>query len=68
MNNLPFRKKNYVLLIIGIVLIAVGLVIMTLDKAPYGFGFMGITLGPIIIMLGFVVEFYAIFAKDSSKQ
>lgn len=59
-SKLPFGKKNYQWMIIGVVTLVAGLVIMTLDTAPHGFGFMGITLGPIVAMAGFIIEIYAI--------
>ena len=68
MNNLPFGKKNYILMIAGVLAIAIGLIFMTMDDEAYGFGFMGITLGPIIIMIGFAIEFVAIFIKDESAE
>jgi len=64
MSNLPFGKKNYTVMIIGLIVLAVGLVIMTMDTEQYGFGFYGITLGPIVIVLGFIIEFFAIWVKD----
>jgi len=67
-SKLAFGKKNYIFMVIGILLISIGFFIMTLDKADYGFGFLGITLGPIIVMAGFIVEFFAIFIKDKNKQ
>jgi hypothetical protein len=60
MNKLPFGKKNYQWMIIGIVMLVVGFTIMSLDSEPFGFGFMGLTLGPVVIMAGFIVEVYAI--------
>ena len=65
--GLAFGKKNYNFLIIGVVLIAAGLFIMTTETAEYGFGVRGLTIGPVIIMIGFITNFYAIFAKDKSK-
>ena len=59
-DKLPFGKKNYILMIAGIVTILLGLFIMTLDTEQYGFGFYGITLGPIVMVIGFIVEFFAI--------
>ena len=59
-DNLPFRKKNYILMLVGIATIILGFIIMTLDTEPHGFGFLGITLSPIIVMLGFIIEFFAI--------
>jgi len=60
----PFSKKNYLLLFIGLGLIVLGFVIMGIDATPHGNGFLGLTLGPIITLAGFVFEFYAIFAKS----
>ena len=34
---------------------------MSIDQEEYGFGFLGITLGPIIVLLGFIIQFFAIF-------
>jgi hypothetical protein len=65
MERLPFGKKNYQWMIIGVVLLAVGFIIMSLDKEQHGFGFLGLTLGPIIVMAGFVVEIYAILHKPT---
>lgn len=62
-NALPFGKGNYTVMLIGIGLILLGFFIMTLDKEEFGFGFLGITLGPAIAFLGFMVEFYAILRK-----
>ncbi len=55
---------NYILMLIGIFTLAIGFYIMTLDKHVYGFGFLGITLSTIIIMIGFIIEFFAIFYKS----
>ncbi|MBA4850110.1 DUF3098 domain-containing protein [Emticicia sp. BO119] len=60
---LPFSRQNYLLMLVGIGLILVGFFIMTLDKEEFGFGFLGITLGPAITFIGFLFEFYAIFRK-----
>jgi len=59
-SKLPFGKKNYQWMIISVVTLVLGLIIMTLDSQPHGFGFMGLTLGPIVIMAGFIIEIYAI--------
>ena len=68
MSKLPFTKKNYQLMAIGVILLIVGFTIMALDKDPYGFGFMGITLSPIIVLLGFVTEIFAILYTPKAKQ
>ena len=62
-SNLPFNKNNYKLMIIGVVIIFMGFFIMTLDNEEYGYGFLGLTLGPIIVLFGFIFEFFAIFYK-----
>lgn len=66
--KLAFQKSNYILMLIGIVTLIIGFFIMTLDKEDYGFGFLGITLGPIVVMAGFVIEFFAIFHKGKAKN
>jgi hypothetical protein len=65
--SFPFSKKNYLFLFLGLGLIVLGFVIMGLDSTPHGNGFMGLTLGPILTLSGFVLEFYAIFAKSSKS-
>jgi nucleoid-associated protein YgaU len=60
---MPFGRTNYQLMLAGIALIVVGFVIMGQDHDPFGFGFAGLTLGPIVVMAGFVLEFFAIMAK-----
>ncbi len=66
--NLPFGKKNYVFMLAGLFLIVLGFVIMASDSHPQGFGFLGLTLGPIITMIGFIVEIYAIVVKPDPKK
>lgn len=52
------------LMFVGIAVLAVGFIIMTLDQDQYGLGFMGITLGPLVVFIGFIIEFFAIMVKD----
>jgi hypothetical protein len=65
--NFPFSRKNYKLMLIGIGIITLGFVIIGLDQEPHGFGFLGLTLGPIITLSGFIFQFYAIFKKSEAK-
>ena len=58
---MPFNSKNYKLMIIGIVIIVTGFVIMSVDGEEYGYGFLGLTLGPLVVLFGFVFQFFAIF-------
>lgn len=64
---MPFSKKNYQLMLIGLGIITLGFVLIGLDKEPHGFGFLGLTLGPIVTLAGFIFQFYAIFHKPSNK-
>ena len=59
-----FKKINYLIMIIGIALILLGFLIMSLDQETYGFGFFGLTLGPIIVFSGFMIQFVAILYKS----
>lgn len=67
-SKLPFSKKNYQLMVIGLFTLVIGFTIMSLDKEDYGFGFFGITLGPLIVMAGFIVEIFAILHRSESKK
>jgi hypothetical protein len=62
--KLAFKKANYLIMLAGVAALTIGFFIMTLDKEDYGFGFLGITLGPIVVMIGFIIEFFAIFYKS----
>lgn len=66
-NKLAFTKKNYILMLIGIGILILGFTIMSMDDQPYGFGFLGLTLGPIIVMIGFIFQFYAILHKSGNR-
>ena len=68
MGKLAFGRKNYQWMIIGLVALVIGFVIMSIDTEPYGFGFFGLTLGPIIVMGGFIIEIYAILHRPEGKK
>lgn len=65
MDRLPFGKKNYQWMIIGIVTLVAGFTIMSLDQEQHGFGFLGLTLGPVIVMAGFIIEIFAILHRPT---
>ncbi|HLT72433.1 MAG TPA: DUF3098 domain-containing protein [Cyclobacteriaceae bacterium] len=67
-SKLPFGKKNYQWMIIGILTLVVGFVTMSLDQEPHGFGFLGLTLGPVIVMAGFIIEIYAILIRPEKGK
>jgi hypothetical protein len=39
----------------------VGFFVMTLDKEEFGFGFLGITLGPIVVLVGIIIPVFSLF-------
>ena len=66
--KLPFAKMNYILVLVGVALIALGMILMIGGGSsdpdvfnPEMFNFQRLTLSPILILLGFVVEIVAIF-------
>lgn len=67
-NALPFSKSNFTFMIIGIVLILGGFVLMSMDSAEFGFGALGLTVGPLVVMSGFILEFFAILRKPASTE
>lgn len=67
---MPFGKVNYILVLIGIALIALGFILMigggSSDPDVFNeqmFNFRRLTLAPILVLAGFVVEIVAIFWK-----
>jgi len=62
-SKLAFGKRNYLLMIIGIVVLLLGFIIMSLDNERFGFGFMGLTLGPLVVFAGFMIQFFALLHK-----
>jgi uncharacterized membrane protein HdeD (DUF308 family) len=53
------------MMISGVVTLVLGFIIMSLDNEQHGFGFLGLTLGPVVVMAGFVIEIFAILHKPS---
>jgi hypothetical protein len=66
-----FGKSNYIWMLVGALLITVGMLLMTGGKSPDPnvfnasevYSFRRITLAPIVMILGFLVEIYALFKK-----
>lgn len=65
---MPFAKINYILMLVGIGIIILGFFIISQDPEPHGFGFMGLTLGPIITLFGFIFGIYAIFHQSEKNK
>lgn len=66
-NHLPFHASNYRLMLVGLAVILLGFIIMSLDTEEFGFGVLGLTVGPIITVFGFIVEFWAILRKPANS-
>ena len=65
MQQFAFGPRNYKIMGVGLALLAAGFVVMMQgDHANYGEDFLGITLGPLLLLAGFGVEFYAILLRD----
>ena len=54
-------------MLIGIGLIVLGFILIGLDGEPHGNGILGLTVGPIVTLSGFIFEFYAIFSKEEKN-
>jgi hypothetical protein len=70
-----FSKKNYLLLISGLILILSGLALMvgggSEDPSKFSdeiFNFQRLTLAPLLIVSGFVLEIFAIMSKSERKK
>jgi uncharacterized membrane protein len=70
-----FDKQNYILMIVGFVIVLLGYILMsggkTDDPAVFSdaiFNFRRITLAPILIVIGFGIEIYAILKKPADKS
>jgi uncharacterized membrane protein HdeD (DUF308 family) len=64
-SKLPFGRRNYKLMIVGVLTLIIGFIIMSIDKEQHGFGFLGLTLGPIVVVAGFIIQFFAILLKPT---
>lgn len=58
----PLNSKRINTLLLGIIIMFIGFFVMTLDKEPFGFGFLGLTLGPILVLLGVIIPIFALFS------
>lgn len=55
-------------MIAGLITLVTGFIIMSIDSEPFGFGFLGITLGPIIVMAGFIMGIVAILYSPKKSS
>jgi len=66
-----FRKRNYTIMLIGIVIIVIGFILMAGGGSinpkifnPEIYNFRRIRLAPTLVLIGLAVEIYAILAKS----
>lgn len=69
--QMPFGKDNYLWVIIGLLFILIGFLLMigggSDDPDVFNeaiFSFRRITLAPILVLIGFGIQFYAIMKKS----
>jgi hypothetical protein len=69
----PLEKENYIIMIVGLILVFVGYLLMSgggsenpYDFNPEVFSFRRITLAPITALAGYAVVLYAIIKKPKA--
>ncbi len=69
-----FGKRNYVIMLVGILIIAVGFILMagggSDDPTVFNeeiYNFRRIRLAPTLVLIGLAVEIYAIFANPKKQ-
>lgn len=73
--QMPFTMKNYITILVGVVLLLVGFVLMsgggehTATEFDYSiFSFRRITLAPVVVIAGFVVVGFGIMKRFKTKE
>jgi hypothetical protein len=64
--TLVFTRRNYVLLAIGVALVAVGFALMRIDNQFEGF--LSLNVAPLIILGGYLEVIYAILWRPSDDE
>lgn len=74
-STLIFGKKNYIFMLIGMAIIALGFILMSGGGSddpnvfdPSVFSFRRIHLAPTLVLLGFAVEVYAILLNPNKSE
>ena len=69
-----FGKRNYQLMILGVIIIALGYLLMTGGKSEDPevfseaiFSFRRLTVAPVLILLGLIIEIFAILHKPKDE-
>ena len=58
---MPLGAEEIKILLLGIGIMLIGFFVMTLDKEEFGFGFLGLTLGPILVLVGIIIPVFSLF-------
>lgn len=71
----PFKKQNYILLLIGMAIVILGFILMTGggsdDPNEFSeeiFSFRRITLAPLVVLAGYAFIMYAIMKKSAPSN
>lgn len=74
-NKFALEKQNYILILVGFLLIVLGFILMsgggTDDPAVFSYDIFSarrITVAPILIILGFIIEIFAIMWVPKKKK
>lgn len=62
---MPFERRNYMLLILGLVIVTLGYVIMRVENEVDGFW--SLYVSPIVLLAGYLEIVYAIIWRPRSK-
>ena len=69
-----FKKKNYLIMIIGLLFIATGFILMSGGASDYPnvfnpeiYNFQRILLAPTLVLIGFAIQVYAILFSSKKK-
>jgi hypothetical protein len=73
--SMPFSMKNYIIILLGVVLLFLGFMLMsgggehTATEFDYSiFSFRRISLAPVVVIAGFVVVGFGIMKRFKSKE
>ncbi len=62
-----FGRMNYILTALSLVVLTIGFILMSGGKGDI-YDARRITIAPIVVILGFILGFVAIFWKDKAKE
>ena len=70
-----FGRENYILMIIGLAIVFIGYLLMVGGASddptkfnPEIFNTQRLTVSPIVILIGFIIEIYAIMKKPKTEE